>query len=68
MADRLGESLVSALREKCAYLEFFWSVFSRIRTKYEEILRITPYSVRMRENTDLKNSECVYCLRSDQLV
>ena len=33
---------------------FFWSVFSRIRTEYEEILRISPYSVRMRENTDQK--------------
>ena len=28
---------------------FFWSVFSRIR-----ILRISPYSVRMRENADQK--------------
>ena len=27
----------------------FWSVFPRIRTKYGEILRISPYSVRMRE-------------------
>ena len=26
-----------ALREKCPYLEYFWSVFSRIRTKYGEI-------------------------------
>ena len=34
---------------------FFWSVFSHIRTKYGEILRNTPYSVRMRENTDQKN-------------
>ena len=32
---------------------FFWSVFSRIRTKYGEILCISPYSVRMWENTDL---------------
>ena len=31
---------------------FFWSVFSHIRTEYGEILRIFPYSVRMRENTD----------------
>ena len=31
---------------------FFWSVFSRIRTKYGEILlRISPYSVRMWDNT-----------------
>ena len=44
-------------REKCPYSEFVWSVFSRIRTEYGEILRISPYSVRMRENTDRKNSE-----------
>ena len=33
---------------------FFWSVFSRIRTEYGEMLRISLYSVRMRENTDQK--------------
>ena len=33
---------------------FFWFVFSRIRTEYGEILRISPCSVRMRENTNLK--------------
>ena len=44
-------------REKCPYSEFFWSVFSRIRIEYGEILRISPYSVWMRENTDQKNSE-----------
>ena len=33
---------------------YFWSAFSRIRTEYGEILRISPYSVRMRENTDQK--------------
>ena len=27
---------------------FFWSLFSRIRTEYGEILRISPDSVRMR--------------------
>ena len=26
------------LREKCPYSQFFWSVFSRIRTEYGEIL------------------------------
>ena len=31
----------SALREKCPYLGLFWSVFSRIRTKYGETLRIS---------------------------
>ena len=33
---------------------FFWSVFFRIRTEYGEIRSISPYSVRMRENTDQK--------------
>ena len=32
--------------------DFFWSVFSCIRTKYGKIPGISPYSVRMRENTD----------------
>ena len=45
------------LREKCPYWEFFWSVFSRIQTEYGKILSISPNSVRMRENTDQKNSE-----------
>ena len=33
---------------------FYWSVFSRIRTEHGEILRISPCSVRMWENTDQK--------------
>ena len=36
-----------ALRKKCLFSELFWSVFSRI----------SPYSVRMRENADQNNSE-----------
>ena len=43
----------------------FWSIFSRIRTEYGEILRISPYSVRIRENTDQSNSKYGYFLRSD---
>ena len=31
---------------------FFWSVFSCIRSEYGEILRISPYSVRIQGNTD----------------
>ena len=46
----------SALREKCPYSEFFWSVFSRIRTEHREIRSISPHSIQMRENTDQKNS------------
>ena len=45
------------LRKKCPYLELFWSTFSRIRTEYREILRISPYSVRMWENVDQNYSE-----------
>ena len=43
------------LCEKCPYSEFFWSVFSRIRTGYGEIM--SSYSVRMQENTDQENSK-----------
>ena len=46
-----------SLRKKCPYSELFWSVFSRIQTEYGEILRISSYSVRMRENADHDNSE-----------
>ena len=39
--DRLSEKtqlgLEDSLREKCPYLEFFWSLFSRIQTEYGEI-------------------------------
>ena len=41
-----------SLSKKCPYSELLWSVFSRIRTEYGDILRISPYSVQMRENTD----------------
>ena len=54
--DRLS-IVFSTLREKCPYSEIFWSVFAHIRTEYREIFRIAPYSVRMRENTDQKNSK-----------
>ena len=33
---------------------FFWSLYSRIRTEYGEILRISSYSIRMREYRDQK--------------
>ena len=32
---RFNDSM-SPLREKCPYLEYFWSIISRIRAKYEE--------------------------------
>ena len=62
--------LSQTLHEKCPYSEFFWSLFSRIQTKYGEILRIFPYSVRMRGNKDQKNSKYghfsridIYCMK-----
>ena len=52
------------MREKFPYSELFWSTFSCIWTEYGEILRISPYSVRMRENADQNNSEYGYVLHS----
>ena len=42
------------LCEKYPNMEFFLVVYFCIRTEYGEILRISPYSVRMRENNDQK--------------
>ena len=50
--------------KKCPYSELFWSVFSRIRTKYKEIRSTSPYSARMRENADQNNSEYGHFSRS----
>ena len=52
------------LREKCPYWKFFWSVFSRIRTEYGEIVRISPYSIQMREKTDQKKTQYGHFSRS----
>ena len=52
------------MRKKYPYSELFWSAFSRIRAEYGEILRIYPYSVRMRENTDQNISQYQHFLRS----
>ena len=40
--------------ESVQILSFFWSLFSRIRTEYGKMLRISQYSVQMQENTDQK--------------
>ena len=53
-----------SLREKCPYSEFLWSAFSRIRTEYGGMWSISSYSVRMRENTNQKNSEYGHFSRS----
>ena len=53
-----------ALREKCPYLELFWPAFSLIQIEYRKIRSLSPYSVRMRQNADLNNSEYGHPLRS----
>ena len=53
------------LHEKYPYLEFFLVRFSHIRSESGEILRISPESVRMQENTDQKNYEYEHFSRSD---
>ena len=63
-----SETLILTLRKKCPYSELFWSVISRIRTEYGEIQSISPYSVRMRENTDQNNSKYGHFLRSITLI
>ena len=40
--DNKIKSKHKVLHEKCPYLEIFCSLFSRIRTEYKEILRISP--------------------------
>ena len=57
-----------ALSEKCPYSELLWSAFSRIWTAYGEILRISSYSVRVRESMDENNSEYGHVLRSEFLT
>ena len=49
--------LQQSLCEKRLYQWFLWSVFSRIRNEYGEILRVSPYSVQMRENKNQKNTK-----------
>ena len=46
-----------SLHYKCRYLEFFWSVFSCIRSEYGNLQSKSPYLVPMWENADQKNSE-----------
>ena len=55
------------LRETFPCWEFFWSVFSRIRTEYGDLRRKSPYSVWMQKNMDQKNSEYRHFLRSDNI-
>ena len=57
LSSPIGITVTITESKKCPYSEFFWSAFSRIQTAYGEIFPIFPYSVRMRKNTDQKNSQ-----------
>ena len=58
------------------YGVFFWSVFSRIWTKYEDLLRNSLYSVQIRKNTDQKkpriwtlfNTLCLFFWRFQRVL
>ena len=63
------EPALSETAWKMSKYGVFWSVFSRICTEYGEILRsISPYSVKMRENTDQKNSAFGHFSRSERFL
>ena len=68
MGERPRRARMKTLRENCRYSELFWSVFSRIRTKYEEIQSISPYSVQKRGNADQNNSENEHFSRRENSV
>ena len=64
LLNYMQKSVLLALRERCPYSEFFWSVISRIQTEDGEIRRISPYSVQMRDKMDQKNFKCGHFSRS----
>ena len=64
LAFNFSDMVSVSLCKKCPYSELFWSSFSRIRTEYGEIRSMSPYSVRIRENTDQNNSEYGHFSRS----
>ena len=60
-SDKLSVTLTV---QKVSASGVFWSVFFCILTEYGQILRMSPYSVQMRENMDQKNSEYGHFSRS----
>ena len=59
-----NKSTLCTLLKNCSYSEFFWSTFSRIRTKYQDLQSKYQYSIRMRKNADQKtpNTDTFYAL------
>ena len=50
------------LRKKYPYSELFGSAFSRIRTEYGVILRVSPYSVRMPRTRITPNTDTFHAV------
>ena len=46
--------LIYTLRESVQIQNFFWSIFSYIRTEYGDLRSKSLYSVQIQENTDQK--------------
>ena len=47
------DNLNDPLRKKCPYSEFFWSEFSRIRTKYGVAALVAPlFNILLQEGFD----------------
>ena len=70
---RIGKVFPSSVyseetHKKRPYWEFFLSVFSLIWTEYGDLQSKSPYSVRMWENMDQKNSEHGHFLRSVMIL
>ena len=49
LAFRFHHSTIPPLRKKCPYSEFFWSVYSHIRSEYGDLRSKYPYSLQMRK-------------------
>ena len=52
----------------CPHSVIFWSIFSRTRNEFEDLLCESPYLVRIREKKDQKTSEYRHTLRSEKLA
>ena len=52
----ISERTIKKQRKNCTNMAFFWFVFSRIWTEYEDLRSKSPYSVQIREHNDQKNS------------
>ena len=61
MSDGKKLFVQSTLCKKCPYLEFFWSVFSRIRTEYSVSLPILSEYEKMPTRKSPKQTLFTHC-------